>query len=257
MMRSSSRRRQRGFLESLLSAAVPAVIGALGQKSANDANIAASRRQMEFQERMSSTAYQRATADMQAAGLNPMLAYSQGGASSPVGSMPQISNVAAAGLSSAAGAMNMMQSVQAVKQSEAQTELIQAQAEKVRSETMPPDMNREALERRLNLLLSQENLNLSRFRTDSAYRNNILQNTEIGRVIEQLRALELRRDTDTFSADVARRKAESKIREYGVEAAKADSEFWEKVGDMPQGIRMLMEVVRGLSSARGAIRGGL
>lgn len=51
----------------------------------NAASQANAREQMAFQEKMSSTAYQRSTKDMKAAGINPMVAYQQGGASSPGG----------------------------------------------------------------------------------------------------------------------------------------------------------------------------
>lgn len=58
---------------------------------------ASARSQKRFEERMSSTSYQRAVKDMLAAGLNPALAYSQGGASTPSAGIAQVPDVAAAG----------------------------------------------------------------------------------------------------------------------------------------------------------------
>lgn len=88
-----------------LGTALGAGLGYLSGDATNEMQKKLSREQMAFQERMSSTAYQRAMADMRKAGLNPMLAYKQGGASTPAGAMAKLTdpmNSAQMGTSSAA-----------------------------------------------------------------------------------------------------------------------------------------------------------
>lgn len=71
----------------LISAGGSVLQNIMGQRAAG--------KQMAFQEQMSSSAYQRAMADMKKAGLNPILAYKMGGASTPAGSTYTPSNIGA------------------------------------------------------------------------------------------------------------------------------------------------------------------
>lgn len=115
---------------------LPIIAGAaaslFGQERSNQQNMALSREQMAFQERMSNTAYQRATADMRMAGINPMLAYMQGGASSPGGSMATVEDAVGPAVNSAESGLRLAAEL---KQQKEQTRTTQLLGDKARVES--------------------------------------------------------------------------------------------------------------------------
>lgn len=104
------------------------ILGFLGQEETNAANAQQASQQMDFQREMSSTAYQRAVTDMKAAGLNPMLAYSQGGAITPGGAMATMQNSTASAAANASQALQLRQVIASTENVRADTALKNSQA---------------------------------------------------------------------------------------------------------------------------------
>jgi len=87
---------------SMVGSAIGGIGSYMGQQSANQANAFQSEKQMAFQKEQRETQYQTAVEDMKKAGLNPMLAYQQGGAGNQPGSQAQMQSSLGAGVKSAA-----------------------------------------------------------------------------------------------------------------------------------------------------------
>lgn len=165
----------------------------------------------DFQERMRRTQYQTAMEDMRASGLNPMLAFQQGGAGTPGGAMAAGGGGHPASVTKSNIVENAVTAAQ-IHNVSADTEVKNAQADEIRARTPTHAVSIDQMRANIENLLQQ-------VRTGGATAANLQQQTtNLRELVPQIRAMtdNLRQHTElqlqqTGLTDTQRREIQQRI----------------------------------------------
>jgi len=193
------------------------VAGFLGQQDTNAQNRQLAAENTAFQERMSNTAYQRQVKDLEASGLNPMLAYVKGGgASTPSGTVAQMQSPVSAGVSSA--------------ESASRSALTQKQIPKVGAET--ENVGADTINKRAQRFLIEAQTGLAGTTSDEKRSHISLMESQANKIAAEIKNIPLEGDRLIALAKQLRTTTELTGFQIGTEEQRAKQMSWMAVKTM-------------------------
>ena len=233
-----------GAMSSMIGPLISGGMSYLGQSSANAWNAEEAEKNRQWQEQMRATQYQTAVKDMQTAGLNPMLAYQQGGAGNLSGAVSAPAQNALGQFVSSA--LQARQLNGQLEQMEEQNENLREQNRNLQEQNKQIQASTQESKDRAWLARQQAQTEVARSFRESAEGIRVEQNTALDRLESAARVRLMAAQSRNYDVNSAHTATRNQLDRYDIPVKEIDADarkgflgrlargFGTRVGDLGQ-----------------------